>query len=82
MEILEVEEQIKVEATFENGRIVPLSFRWRQKEYAVQAVNFAWRSKDGAAELRHFAVTDGANFYELCFNSRTLEWSLSKLHSE
>ncbi|MHB0997964.1 MAG: hypothetical protein ACYC27_01860 [Armatimonadota bacterium] len=77
-----IEEDIRVGVAFDKRKIMPLWFKWRDRYYKVSAVNFTWSTNTGAAKLRHYSVTDGINTYELCFNSRTLEWMLGRVFSE
>jgi len=83
MEIITLEEEIRVGVAFDNRKVIPLWFRWKNRYYKVESVNFTWDSDQGTAKLRHYAVTtDGANTYELCFNAHTLEWTLNTISSE
>lgn len=82
MEAAVINEQIRAGAAFDDRKLVPLWFRWRGRYYRVKEVNFTWSSSEGAARLRHYAVTDGVNSYEICFNSQTLEWTLGRVYSE
>ena len=82
MKAVTIDEEIRVGVAFDNRKVLPTWFRWRNRYYKVRAVNFTWNSNRGAAELHHYAVTDGTNTYELCFNSRTLEWTLGRVYAE
>ncbi len=82
MDMVIVGEDIRVGAAFDDGKIMPLWFRWRGRYYKVESVNFTWSSNEGNGKLRHYAVTSGANNYELCFNSRDLEWKLVRVSTE
>ena len=82
MEAVTIDEIIRVGVAFDNRKAHPVWFRWRNRYYKVKAVNFTWSSDLGAAKLRHYAVTDGDNMYELCFNSLTLEWTLGRVYAE
>ena len=82
MEAAVINEQIRAGAAFDDRKLVPMWFRWRNRYYRVKTVNFMWSSSRGAAKLRHYSVTDGVNTYELCFNSQTLEWTLGRVYSE
>ena len=82
MEAVTFDEEIRVGVAFDNRKVLPIWFRWRNRYYKVKAVNFTWSSDQGSAKLRHYAVTDGANTYELCFNSHTLAWTLGRVSAE
>ncbi|MEN6357061.1 MAG: hypothetical protein ABFD83_08270 [Armatimonadota bacterium] len=81
VETAAVDEEIRVGAAFDKGKAKPVWFLWRSRYYKIGAINFAWSSNIGSAKLRHYSVTVGSNMYELCFNSLTLEWTLSKVCS-
>ncbi|MDH7480906.1 MAG: hypothetical protein QHH26_02885 [Armatimonadota bacterium] len=82
MEATRIDENIRVCAAFEGRRVFPIWFRWRDRYYKVKKINFTWKSNQGSAKLHYYAVTDGINTYELCFNSRTLEWILDRVYTE
>ncbi len=79
METVTIDENIRVGVAFERGKAMPVWFLWRGRYYKVKYVNYSWTTDLGAARLHYFSVTDGANMYELCFNSTSLEWTLSKV---
>ena len=82
MDTVTIDEEIRVGVAFDSRKVFPVWFLWRDRYYKVKAVNFSWNSAEGTAKLHHYAVTDGVNTYELCFNSRTLEWRLGKITGE
>ena len=82
MEAVKIDESIRVGVAFDNRRAIPTWFLWRNRYYRVKSVNFNWCSSTGVAKLHYYAVTDGINTYELCFNSITLEWTLGKVCGE
>lgn len=82
MEATRVDEGIRVCAAFNGHRVRPIWFRWRDRYYRIKEVNFTWNSNQGSAKLHHYAVTDGVNTYELCFNSHTMEWTLTRVYTE
>lgn len=80
--INEIKEPIKVGAIFSSNRIKPVWFVWKKNRYDIERVTFSWRSREGSAPIHHFSVTDGANLYELCFNTKTSEWILNRIECE
>ncbi|HOK53339.1 MAG TPA: hypothetical protein PLU88_14725 [Armatimonadota bacterium] len=74
-----VDETVRVGAAFDNSKVLPMWFRWRNRYYKIKAVNYTWSTNKGSARLHHYAVTDGATIYELRFDTNTLEWTLSKI---
>lgn len=79
METVSVDESIRVGAAFDNSRVMPMWFRWHGRYYRVKTVTSTWHTDQGIARLHHYCVTDGANLYELQFNTSTLEWMLGKV---
>lgn len=77
-----INEGIRVGVAFDKCNLKPLWFKWRDRYYKINTVNFTWSTTQGVAKLRHYAVTDGTNTYELCFNARTLEWTLGRVYAE
>ena len=80
--INEIREQVKVGVVFTDSRIRPVWFVWNNYRYDVKEVTFSWRSRQGSAPIYHFAVTEGANLFELSFNTKTAEWFLDKIECE
>ncbi|HNW92081.1 MAG TPA: hypothetical protein PKM88_04130 [bacterium] len=71
-------EPVKVGAVFAGPAVRPRWFDHRARRHDIAAITYQWRSRNGAAVLLHFAVSDGANLYELSFNQQSLEWRLEK----
>ena len=82
MQAVKIEERIRVGVAFDCGNIKPMWFRWKDRYYKIKEIAHTWSSNNGEGKVRHFAVSDGINLFELCFNSRTMEWILGKVSSE
>jgi hypothetical protein len=81
--ISRVEERIIVAAIFgQKPWLKPVWFIWQGRQYRVKKITYTWVDKEGQEKLYHFAVTDGANLYELCYNSIQLTWQLSAIDTE
>ncbi|MEO0086209.1 MAG: hypothetical protein ABIK37_06205 [candidate division WOR-3 bacterium] len=86
---LRLNEQVKVYAWYkENGssrfphdRLRPMMFIWRNQEYRVQDVTYVWRENHGQTDVYHFTVSDGTNVFELCYNAKNLEWTITGAYS-
>ena len=63
-------------------RLQPVVFEWRKRRYRVRNITYVWRESQGDSELYHYAVSDGANVYELCYEARTFNWTLSSVSCE
>ncbi|MCE5199419.1 MAG: DUF6504 family protein [Armatimonadota bacterium] len=79
METVSVDESIRVGVAFDSGKVMPMWFLWRDRYYRIKTVTYTWCTDQGASRLHHYSVTDGANMYELQFNTNTLEWVLGKV---
>ncbi len=78
----DVEEPIDVIAVFENSRMRPIRFKWKDRVYRVKQVTGTWISEVGRYRHRHFAVVDEAtNFFELSFDERDTNWTLTRIAS-
>jgi hypothetical protein len=83
--IMEISETIKVGAVFsaEGGKgirkVHPKWFVWEGRKYTIKEVNYTWKELQGSEDLYCFSVTDGANNYELSFNSKRVVWVLNKV---
>ena len=82
MQITEVNERIKVGAVFDGARVTPKWFFWGRQKHKVEKVEHTWRSKTGETPFLFFAVTDGANVYEIRLDQKKLEWVLEKVYME
>ena len=82
MQVDEVNERIKVGAVFDGAGVTPKWFFWGRHKHKIEKVEHTWRSRVGETLLLFFAVTDGANVYEIRLNQKTLEWSLEKVYME
>lgn len=67
---------------FPHDRLRPVMFIWRNREYRVQDVTYVWREAQGQAEVYHFTVSDGANVFELSYNAKALDWTISGVYNE
>lgn len=63
-------------------KLKPLSFTWRQRDYEIKDLTYVWHNKNGETDLYYFAVSDGANIYELVYNTKTFDWLLHKIYCE
>jgi hypothetical protein len=73
-------EPVDVFVLFCNGRLSPRVFMWSGRRYIIREVTASWSSYEETAKLFCFSVlTDGANLYELVYNSRTIMWCLASV---
>jgi hypothetical protein len=73
----EIGDSVKVGAVFDPEQTLqPKWFVWNGRKYVIERVTFTWKVRDGQKTFYHFAVTNGANLYELTYDASTLSWKL------
>jgi len=78
-----IKEAIIVAAVFGKEALIrPVWFVWRGQKYKIVKVTYSWIDSEGSARRYNFSVTDGANLYELCYNSKHLFWQLVTVEME
>ena len=78
-----IRENIRVAVIFGPGnRVEPVWFDWRRRKYTVREVTYSWRERQGEATVFHFAVSDGADLFELAYNADSQIWSLTAVDAE
>ena len=76
-----VEHPVEVGVVFREAAAQPVWFKWGRRTYDVREVTYAWRERTGRSPAHHYAVTDGANVFELRLDAETLRWSLGRVWS-
>jgi hypothetical protein len=72
-----IREAVRVGVVFGGRpRVRPVWFIWNGRTVRVQAITYAWQTREGRAAVHHFAVTDGANVYELRYDADGQGWTL------
>ena len=69
-----------VDARFEKNAICPVRFRWKQREFAVQAVHARWVDRRTRPTRYYFAVTVATGeAMELCYREGDPVWTLTQV---
>jgi hypothetical protein len=80
MRIEEIQEPVEVIALFRKGKLSPLKFRWKGREYPVRRMNCAWTTDEGETRFHHFAVmSDSSDVYELTYDRSSYEWKIENV---
>jgi hypothetical protein len=80
--IHQVKEDIRVAVIFGPGNTIrPVWFDWGRRKHEVREVTYSWQAREGTATVLHFAVSDGANLFELAFNSTNRTWLLTAVNT-
>jgi len=75
-----INKPVAVEArTRQSGTLLPLSFVWQERQFKIES----WgresaKEKDGQSVRCHLVQTAGAETWELCWNKKTAQWTLSR----
>ena len=81
--IQDINEPISVLTRFSGGKMDPLRFKWKSRVFDVDRVTGKWEVREGQFKCHHFAiVTAEEDYYELIYNTRTMDWLLSKTDLE
>ena len=72
-------ERVNVLASFTNFKITIHFFSWQERTYKVDSMNLFHIARDGNRLIYNFAVSSGANSYQLTFDPVTLEWQLMEV---
>ena len=78
----QINEPIEVISKFKTGLMEPVKFLWGGREYLVKKINLSWSHFEGRSKIYYFAVSDGANYFKLRFNSENLSWTLLESYTE
>ena len=77
-----IRENIRVAVIFGPGdQVRPVWFDWRRRKHEVREVTYSWQERQGEATIHHFAVSDGANLFELAWNSTSRVWLLAAIEN-
>ncbi|MCQ4573783.1 MAG: hypothetical protein NOU37_00835 [Candidatus Brocadiales bacterium] len=80
--IAPINERVKVGAVFGDGeKIKPVWFKWNSRQHRIKSITYTWTSRQGRAVIHHFSVTDGANLYELLYNTENSVWELANVET-
>ncbi len=78
-----INETVKVGAVFESGSSVkPVWFIWQGRLHRIREITYRWKSRRGQSVIRHFAVTDQSDLYELKFDTCACVWRLGYVEME
>ena len=77
--ITEINEPIEVGVVFRQNGVRPVWFLWKGRRYPVERVTYRWKERAGEAWRHSFSVFDGANTFELVYDSKSLSWTLGRV---
>ena len=75
-------EAVRVGVVFGGSpRVRPVWFIWNGRTVRVRSITYTWQPREGRALVRHFAVNDGVDLYELCYEPEGMGWMLAGVES-
>ena len=79
MNIVEIDEPVRVLAAFSGGGVEPLRFRWHGQSYEIDGVNGRWTDRTQGVCTLHFSVRVGLETYYLHFITGEVQWWLDQV---
>jgi len=76
------DDRLEVCARFSRGAVTPVWFSWLGRRYDIEEVTFTWEERCGRSLVRHFSVTDGANIFEIGYDSEKGAWKLISMYTD
>jgi hypothetical protein len=78
-----IREHIRVGVIHGPGsRLRPVWFDWRRRKHEIREITYTWQERHGEATVIHFAVSDGANLFELAYDSVSRIWALTAVDED
>ncbi|RJR25800.1 hypothetical protein C4578_01015 [Candidatus Microgenomates bacterium] len=74
-----INEKVRVVCLFENGRIKPFVFSWRNRNYKILQTVFIYSKNIGSDKITYFSVDTGNAVFELAFNQQKFSWEITKI---
>ncbi|MCL5091153.1 MAG: hypothetical protein M1514_04035 [Patescibacteria group bacterium] len=74
-----INESIRVISLFEEGKIKPLLFSWRKRNYKILKTVFSYSKNIGQDKVFYFSVDTGGGVFELEFNREKMGWKINKI---
>jgi len=76
----ELFEPIEVIAYFQDGRVIPLKFRWNGRVYKIRQVHGQWKARNGESYQYHFSVRcESPDCFELIFDTGDFSWQVARV---
>jgi hypothetical protein len=74
-----INEKIRVVSLFEMGKMKPILFSWRNRNYKIRQTVFSYSKNVGKDKVIYFSVDTGGAVFELAFNQQKFSWEVSKI---
>jgi len=74
-----VQEKIRVVSLFEQGKMKPILFSWRHRNYKILQIAFTYFKNKGEERIFYFTVDTGGAMFELAFSQQKFSWEITKI---
>ncbi len=79
--IAKIGEPVDVSVVFRRGKLRPVAFEWRNRNYRISKITGTHRETQGKfLKLYYLVMAGGPDVYELCLFTEGLSWNLNKIH--
>jgi len=79
--IADIGEPVDVSVVFRRGKIRPVAFEWRNRNYRVSRITGTHREMRGQfLSLHYLVMAGGSDVYELSLTTDGMLWKLNKIH--
>ena len=79
MNLVTIEERIRMLALCESGSIRPLRFQWNSRTFRVGRINGSWRERHGEHYRLHYSLQSGDETFFVHFSSQQTQWWLDQI---
>lgn len=79
MQQTELNEKIEVLASFKQGALAPLLFRWNERIIRIESTSLKYSFKYGNVDFYCFCVNANNSTYKIVYNSAELSWILEEV---
>lgn len=73
-----ISEKIQVLATFSEGQIKPIIFKWHNRVYKILKIAFSYSKNIGKDKIFYFSVETEGGAFEISFNREKFWWEIEK----
>jgi hypothetical protein len=74
----ETRDPIEVLCAYLHDKALPVYFRWNARRYKVDKINFVHSVRRGRDKLYFYSVSQGENYFKLCFDTGRNSWQMAE----
>jgi len=75
-----INEAVDVIVKFARQKVVPVKFRWRNREYPIHRLNLLHSHHQGRELIHVFSVSNDDHVFTLSFHTASLSWKLNDMY--